>query len=46
MYLTLEDLEYLCCDLGFVPNSRGNKAAVNLHPTGLETTTLKSKGWQ
>ena len=22
----------LWCDLGFVPNSRGNKAAVNLHP--------------
>ena len=24
------------CDLGFVKNSRGNKAAVNLRPTGVE----------
>ena len=25
----------LWCDLGFFPNSRGNKAAANLRPTGI-----------
>ena len=35
MYLALEDLEYLWCDLGLVLNSSGNKAAANLHPTNI-----------
>ena len=34
---TLQE-ESLCCDLGFVPNSSGNKAAVNLCPIWIHST--------
>ena len=36
----------LWCDLGFVPNSRGNKAAANLRPReNLTKSGIDTAGW-
>ena len=45
LFVCIRVYVYRClwCDLGFVPNSCGNKAAANLSPTGKSLKIIKSQ---